>query len=169
VGDDDLTAPGPSVSEKPAKRYCGLTERACILISVAIGIIIAIALGAGLGVALGSRSKSQGGASSGNGNAVSNDTSVASSYTARSKSGFAVIKAGDSTGNAYAYYQGKLGAIRELVWQDSQWVAETTGLDIVVAAQSVLDSTPITAASYPDPSGILVRTSSHGTSSRIAH
>jgi hypothetical protein len=159
VGDDDLTAAGPGAKGKPAKRCCGLAKRTCILVSVAVGIIIAIALGAGLGVSLGGRSKSQDATSSSNQGAASNVSSDASSYTARSKSGLAVIKAGDSNGNAYAYYQGPLGAIRELVWQNSQWVAESSSPDIVIEARTVMDGTPITAASYPDPSGILVRES----------
>jgi hypothetical protein len=164
VTNDDPHARDARPQGQPTRKYCGLAKRTCIIVAVVIGAVIAIALGVGLGVTLGNRSKAQSSTSSttssgdqsSNSNSNSNGTTAASSYTARSKSGFAVVKAGDTTGNAYAYYQGQKGAIRELSWQNSQWVAESSGSDIVVAAANVLDSTPITAATYPDPAGLLV-------------
>jgi hypothetical protein len=161
VDSDDLKAPSGGETTRARKSYCGLRRRTFIVIVVAVIVLLIVAVGTGVGVAVSNKSKSQSDTQGSNSSPTpsstpsstpnSNISSIASSFTARSKSGLAVLKSGDSNSNAFAYYQDTNGTIRELSWRNSAWAAEASGTDTVTT--NAMDSTPISAATYVTSNG----------------
>lgn len=161
VDSDESKAPSGEETTPVRKTYCGLRRRTFILIVVAVIVLLIVAVGTGVGVSVSNKSKSQSDTQGSNSNPTpsstpsatpnSNTSSVASSFTARSKSGLAVLKSGDSNSNAFAYYQDTNGTIRELSWRNSAWTAEAAGMGTVTT--NAMDSTPIAAATYVTSNG----------------